>query len=483
MSSQPRVAVVGAGIAGLCAAIAADDSGARVDIIDRAPEGERGGNSQWTEAYLRLIDDATVSEDFEESLITNGSTHLDANVLENYSRDYDAWPSYVKAHPAADPEVVTSFSEGVAPTLAWLKTIGVRFEALPIYHLAMSAPRIAAVGGGTAIVEALVQRLSEAGLTIRYNVTAKGISRGKQGGIRSIQTEDSRGNSEEVPCDAVILASGGFEGNSEMLARYTGAGSRYLRPVAPGGYFNKGECIEQALAVGAAPAGDYTLYHAEPLDPRSKQPEAVVFLYNHGILVNKQGFRFTDEAPGYSDIHYEGICHRISEQPGGIAYAIFDSSIDDVPNWKKVVRSDKQPITAESIEDMAKSLGITPSSLVRTVDQFNNSCQAGHFDPLDLDGLSTDGIAPAKSNWSRPLNSAPFFAYPIVPGIVFTFGGLKTNGEGQVIDKGGNAIPGLFAAGETVGLYYKNYTGATSVLRSAVFGRKAGTAAARLNAA
>lgn len=478
MSARKKIVVVGAGIAGLCAAISAAEAGAEVEIVDRAPKDERGGNSQWTEAYLRMKSDQEVSDDFEESLITNGSANPDPTVVASYATGYDSWPSYVRAHASADPDVVSFFANEVPPTLGWLKAMGLRFESLPIYHLAMSAPRIAAVGGGAAMVACLNDRLHEASLSVTYETTVVGLEFDGDGAISGVVLVDPDRRSALVPCDAVILASGGFEGNSEMLSRYMGPGARYLRPVAPGGYFNRGECIQMALDAGAAAAGDYTLYHAEPLDPRSRQAEAVVFVYNHGILVNKDARRFTDEAPGYSDVHYEGICHRISEQRDGIAYAIFDHTIEDVPNWRKIVRSELPPVMGQTIEELAEKLGLEPEALVDTVVQFNAACGSGHFDPLVLDGRSTKSLFPRKTHWARPLATSPYFAYPVVPGIVFTFGGLKTDSNARVMDSSGRPMPGLFAAGETVGLFFKNYSGATSVLRSAVFGRTAGRVAA-----
>ncbi|HYG42775.1 MAG TPA: FAD-binding protein, partial [Bordetella sp.] len=117
--------------------------------------------------------------------------------------------------------------------------------------------------------------------------------------------------------------------------------------------------------------------------------------------------------------------------------------------------------------------------LQATLDTYNQACTPGKFDALRTDGLATQGgYAPRKSNWARPIDRAPFLAYPIICGNCFTFGGLKVNTRSQVLNTDGDAIPGLYAAGETVGLYYGTYTGATSVLRGAVFGRLAGAEAA-----
>jgi tricarballylate dehydrogenase len=274
------------------------------------------------------------------------------------------------------------------------------------------------------------------------------------------------------------LATGGFAGNPEMLTRYLGRRAKFLRQIAPGGYYNKGEGIDMALDVGAAPAGEYSLFHAEPIDPRSRQAEAVVFIYTHGILVNRQGQRFVDEAAGFPDQHYENVCHCITDQDDGIAYAIFDSAIDDVPNWRKSVRSDQKPFSADSIAALAKLIGVSAEELEKTVSSYNAACGNGTFSPLALDGLSTTGVVPRKSNWARPIEKPPFHAYPVIAAIVFTFGGLKIDARGRVLDGDGRPIPGLYSAGEATGFYHKSYTGATSVMRGAVFGRAAGMAAA-----
>ena len=202
--------------------------------------------------------------------------------------------------------------------------------------------------------------------------------------------------------------------------------------------------------------------------------------FPYGILVNKKGKRFVDEAPGPVDIHYDHIARDISAQPDGIAYVIFDSQIDDVPNWKRSIRTDQPALKADSIDDLARQCGISPTALGHTVDEYNRACPNGIFKPLEVDDLATRGIEPEKSNWSRPLNQGPFYAYPIISGVCFTYGGVKTNSSAQVIDGDGRVIPGLYAVGEAAGLYYQVYTGATSVLRGAVFGRIAGAHAAGL---
>ena len=127
--------------------------------------------------------------------------------------------------------------------------------------------------------------------------------------------------------------------------------------------------------------------------------------------------------------------------------------------------------------ELAQKLGIDARELAATVEAYNAACPAGAFKPLELDGLSTQpGYVPKKSNWARRIDKPPFLAFPIICGNCFTFGGLKVDTQARVINADGAVIPGLYAAGETIGLYYGTYAGATSVLRGAVFGRIAGAA-------
>ena len=118
-----------------------------------------------------------------------------------------------------------------------------------------------------------------------------------------------------------------------------------------------------------------------------------------------------------------------------------------------------------------------------TIAQYNAACGDGPFKPLEKDGLATRGITPPKSNWARAIDRAPYRAWPIISANVFTFGGLKVDRHARVVDQDGRAISGLYAAGETMGIYYRTYTGSTSVLRGAVFGRRAGEHAAQRCAA
>jgi len=474
MSRGKDLLIVGCGIAGTSAAVTALQAGLSVTLLERAPEEEFGGNSRWTEAYLRMKNDAEVSDDFEEHFARNAGVNLDPNVLDAVAGEYAHWPSFVKAHPLPDPELIAHFARSVPPTIAWLKSFGLRFGPQPIYLLTQSTTRIAAQGGGLALIERLMKEARALGADVRFRTTAMDLLRDADGRIAGVRAVDPQGNHAEIRARATLLASGGFEGNPEMMTNYLGAPAAHIRPVARGGYYNKGEGIRMALAVGAAPAGDYGSYHAEPVDPRSRQPEAVVHIYPYGILVNKQGMRFVNEGPGMVDAWYDPITRTIAHQPDGICWVILDAKVEEIPRWKTSIRSDEPPYEAPTLEALVGQLGL-PAATLQTIAAFNRACPpaTAEFKPFELDHRATRGLAPEKSHWCRPIDRPPFRAFPLISANCFTFGGLKVNTHAQVLDGDGKVIPGLYAAGETVGLYHQVYTGATSVLRGAVFGRTA----------
>jgi len=200
--------------------------------------------------------------------------------------------------------------------------------------------------------------------------------------------------------------------------------------------------------------------------------------YPFGIIVNANGDRFVDEGAEFRNYTYARYGREILNQPHQAAFQLFDAKVEHLLRDEYRI-SQVTKASADTVAGLAEKLGIDRNGLCRTVEAFNAAVQPGGFDPTRLDGKRTDGIAPPKSNWALPLDAPPFTGYAVTCGITFTFGGLRINGEAQVMDKDGREMPGLYAAGELVGgLFYGNYAGGSGLMAGSVFGRIAGRNAA-----
>lgn len=470
------VVVVGGGVAGLSAAVAAAEAGARVAVLERSTEAETGGNTRHTEAFLRMKSPDEVADGFEDALVDDFMGHPDPSIVNDAALPARRQSPLYRATHTVDPDYVATLAEQAPPTLRWMSGHGVRFDFMPTPFLTQSTTRMAPVGGGLAIVETMGKAARDLGVEFHFETTARRlVSSGD--GIGGVLAHTPSGPA--VFAGAVVLASGGYQGNFELMARYHGERALTCRPVAKGGNYNKGEGLEMALALGAATAGNFALFHAEPVDPRSGEPEAAIFCFPYGVLVNREGRRFADEARGTVDAWYERTTRAIQAQTEGIAWVILDQRGLAVPNLMAGVRTDVPPVTADTIGELARRLELPVAELEATIAAYNAACPPSDgFDHTRPDGLATDGLTPPKSNWARPIADGPFAAYPIMAANVFSFGGLKTTSAAEVVDRDGRPMPGLYAAGELTGLYYSNYTGSTSVLRGATFGRIAGANAA-----
>ncbi|QAY95498.1 FAD-binding dehydrogenase [Methylovirgula ligni] len=467
------VAVIGCGVAGLSAAVSAVEAGASVVLLERAPKAERGGNSRYTEAWMRMKDETAVADDFVDRMLA-GHGAIGPEMLREVSRDYDNWPPNVKAYPFNDPELVLALAEEAPPAMAWLKSHGVKFTFHSPMLLQKGPERMGPSGGGLAIVEALAQSAERLGIDIRYETTGRALILDDVGTVRGLRCWAPEKGLFVIAANNVVVASGGYQGNLEMMTRYVGANAHLTRPVSPGGVYNKGEGIEMMLAAGAAAAGQYDMFHGEPVDPRSPRHEALIAVVNYGILVNNQGVRFFDEGTNRYEFIYDDISWTIMRQKMGIAHLLFDSRLYEIPNIKTRIKTDQDPIRATSAREMAQKIGVPPASLEATLRKYNAAVREGLYDTAALDGKATEGIVPPKSNWAREINEADLYAFPIMCANTFTCGGVKVNSKAQVVNRDGYPIPGLYAAGETVGLFYNLYVGATSVLRGITLGRIAG---------
>ncbi|WP_072815580.1 FAD-binding protein [Rhodococcus zopfii] len=451
---QLDLLVVGCGAGGLATALQFLQSApsGRVVILERAPKNGRGGNTAWTGAFFRLEEDGSPAADFTTRMIelSRGKT---------------------------DEAIITRLAELAQPTMHWLNQNGVATKSDLTYFLTSKGPRLMPAGGGASIVETLSARIEELGGTIEYGVTAKELIQGDAERVVGVEAVDSSGQPRRFLARTVVLASGGFEGSGELLDRYLGDRGHELAPIAPGGRSNKGEGIEMGIRAGADTDGQFERFHGEPVDARTRCAEALVMVYPYGILVDHHGKRFVDEGADTPDNTFESVAYRIWRDADQFAYVIADQKLMR-HNIARAVLTDREPETAETIDALARRLDLDPDALADTVAKYNAATTAGPLDVTALDGVATEGLEPPKSNWARPLDEPPYVAWPVTCAITFTFGGLKTDEQAQVINREGVPIPGLYAVGEVAGVYHHKYPGATSVLRALVFGRIAGKSAA-----
>jgi tricarballylate dehydrogenase len=455
--SQFDVVVVGGGVAGLSAAVACAEAATpgqalRVAVLERTSYEERGGNTRWTSAYLRLEDVYEVADGFVDDIVAFSGGRTPREYFER-------------------------LVEELPETMDWIQSHGVRFRRLPTYFVTASRPRLQPVGGGEALVDRLTTAAERHGVSILYETTAHGLVQDDAGQVTGVQVERD-GARTRLGARAVVIACGGFEGDVEAASEALGGDAGALIPVAPSVPRNRGEGISMARAAGARTSGGWSDFHAEPVDPRSDQPEALVMVHPYGILVDKHARRFLDEGAATVDESYESVARAVWRQEGSIAYLVTDQQLYDVPGVERALLTDRKPVVAETVRELAGALGVPPDALEQTVRQFNAAVQPGSYDATRIDGKGTSGVTPPKSNWALPIERAPFVAYPISCAMVFTFGGLDTDTDARVLGEDGQPLPGLYAAGECTGVYYGKYPGATSVLRGLVYGRVAGRSAA-----
>ena len=454
-SEAVDVVVVGGGIAGLAAALAAAEEGARAVLLEKASMAERGGNTRFADAQMRFPHPA---DEYGARTYTQEEFRDD---LMRLSRG------------RANPELVDVLVSGAAEAVEWLTGLGVEWEA-GYPHTA--GYRRMPTAGGQGLVDLLYRRAEGKGVAISYETPAQELLLDERGRVVGVRARSPDGLVDLLASGGVVLASGGFQANVAMRVAHLGRFADGL--ILRGSRHDTGDGIRMALAVGAQPAGQWGDYHSAVIDARSPRSECgVTALYNFqmGIIVDAQGRRFLDEGEDFRDNTYVKFGKAIIEEAGGVAFCIFDQQMYGRPEFHRAWRPVGPPTTSDSIEGLATALGIPPEGLVRTVREFNAAVQPGELDLDRLDGKSTRGIAPPKSNWALPLEEPPFVAVPVTGGITFTFGGLKVDRDARVLDTAGRVIEGLYAAGETMGeVFYYNYPGATSVLRGAVFGRIAG---------
>ena len=452
------VLVIGGGNAALCAAISARRAGASVLVLEAAPRFYRGGNTRHTRNMRCAHDSATetlsgpyTEDEFWEDLkrVTQGHT---------------------------DEELARHMIAQSKEMLTWIVDQGVRFQPSLGGTLSLGRTNSFFLGGGRAMLNALYATAEQLGVEIRYDAEVVGLEI-EDGMFLSATVKEQTGTSQ-VRAGALVTASGGFEANIDWLKQGWGeiAGNFLIR----GTPYNRGTILRILIDNDIQQIGDVTQCHAVAIDARAPKFDGGIITrldcVIYGIVVNKNCERFYDEGEDIWPKRYAIWGRLVAAQPDQIAYIIFDAR-----SLELFMPSLFPPIKGDSIAELAGQLGLDPDKLTDTVATFNNAVQPGTFDPDNYDDCTTAGLTPPKTHWARKIEQGPFYAYPVRPGITFTYLGVKVNKEARMIMSDGKPTANMFAAGEIMAgnVLGQGYAAGIGMTIGSVFGRAAGQGAAK----
>jgi tricarballylate dehydrogenase len=359
--------------------------------------------------------------------------------------------------------------------LNWIAEQGVRFQPSLGGTLSLGRTNSFFLGGGRAMLNALYRTAESIGVEIVYDANVVDLE--IDDGMFVSASVEYGGNRTTVHAAALVAASGGFEANIEWLKEYWGdAADNFLIRGTP---YNRGTLLKVLHEKGVEAIGDPTQCHAVAIDARSPKfdggivtrLDCVVF----GIVVNKNAERFYDEGEDFWPKRYAIWGRLVAQQPDQIGYIIFDAK-----SLRLFMPSLFPPVEAASIGELAGKLGLDPELLEQTVSTFNSAVQPGAFDHTIFDNCRTEGLTPPKSHWARAIDLAPFYAYPVRPGISFTYLATRVNKEARMMMKDGRPSANMFAAGEIMAgnVLGKGYAAGIGMTIGSVFGRLAGKGAA-----
>ncbi|MBE3602331.1 FAD-dependent tricarballylate dehydrogenase TcuA [bacterium] len=482
------VIVVGAGNAALAASVSARMNGAnRVLVLEKAPEELRGGNTHYSGGLLRIA----FSEVDEILRLVPKARELPGFVegVEAYPRDL-FWSDLRRMTSGrTDPELGEILISNSFATACWMADQGIRFEPA----ISLGAVRVGnvikwpkgaivrAANEGVGLSRMWFAAAQRHGVEIRYETAATRLRQDSRGRVIGVVVRDPAGV-HELDARAVVLGCGGFEANAAWRAQYLGRPWDHAK--VRGTRYNQGDGLRMAFEIGAMPYGNWSGCHATPIHAgapafgdRKLTDKTNRLSYPYGLMINRLGQRFVDEGEDQAFFTYAKFGGIILNQPGGVAYQIFDAKARELlePRY-----STSDPFAADTLPELIRQLDCDHDAALRTIAEYNAAAGHGEFNPGDRDGMATRGLALPKSNWARKLDTPPFLAWPVTGGITFSFGGLKINERAQAIGTDWRPIEGLYVCGEMVGgLFHNNYPGGSGLMSGAVFGRIAGANAAR----
>ena len=484
------VVVVGAGGAGMTAAITAAAEGKSVVILES--QSMVGGNS--VRATGGMNAGKTVYQDenefgesagVEKTLKTAAEKYADNETITALAKTVsEQWAAY-QANPTGyfdsvelmeldtmiggkginDPELVETLCANSADAIDWLDEHGITLHNVSSFGGA-SVKRIhrpvnaegKTVSVGSYMIPLLQENCEKAGVKMMLDTTATEILTDANGAAVGVKATGASGETVTVNAKAVILASGGFGANLDMVVKYKPELKGFMTTNAPG---IQGQGIEMAQAIGAATV-DMDQIQIHPTVEANTAALITEGLRGDGaILINEEGKRFIDEV-GTRDV----VSAAEIAQTGSYSWLVVDQAMADASSVIQGYIKKGYTVTGATYEELGKAMGVDAAAFAETMEKWNGYVEAKN-DP-DF----------GRTSFANPLNTAPYYAVKVTAGVHHTMGGLKINANTEVLNEKGEVIPGLFAAGEvTGGVHGANRLGGNAVADFTVFGRIAGAAA------
>ncbi len=461
------VLVIGGGNAALCAALMACEAGASVRVLEAAPREWRGGNSGHTR-NLRCMHD----------------TPQDV-LIEAYPED-EFWQDLLKVTGGQTDEALARLVIRHSATCRpWMVRHGVRFQ--PSLSGALHTARTNAffMGGGKALINAYYRSAEQLGAQIHYNAEVDSLELDEGRFVAAWvnhRQPDGQVRRERIEARACVLAAGGFESNRDWLRQAWGRNERGEYPadqfLIRGTRYNQGTLLRFMMNQGADMIGDPTQAHMVAIDARAPLYDGGICTridcVSLGVVVNREAQRFYDEGEDFWPKRYAIWGRLVAGQPGQVAWSVIDAKA--IGRFMPPVFEGTQ---AQTLPELARKLGLDEAAFMQTLGDYNAACRVGTFDHTVLDDCHTEGVTPVKTHWARPIDTAPFYAYAVQPGVTFTYLGLKTDATAAVCF-GGRPSPNLFVAGEMMAgnVLGQGYTAGVGMTIGTAFGRIAGTSAA-----
>jgi tricarballylate dehydrogenase len=452
--------VIGGGNAGLCASLAASQQGRKVLLIERSSEAFRGGNSKYTRD-IRCAHNK--SDPYSDGMYTE----------EEFMEDLLEVTGGVTDFQLAKLTIGSSLTHS-----EWMEAQGIKWQKALKGTLNLARTNRFFIGGGKSLVNCYYERAMKLGVHLVYDSSVEGL-RIEDGKFRSVSVRRNDGTQVTYPGRSVVVAAGGFEGNLEWLREYWGSAADNF--IVRGSKNNDGKLLKLLIKDGAETTGDPRGAHAVAVDARAPRFEGGIVTrvdsIPFGIVVNRDGKRFYDEGENLWPKRYAIWGKLIAEQPQQIAYSIFDSKVIG-----KFLPSMFEPLKSDTIDGLSDLLEIERNNFLSTIKTYNGAVREGQeFDPSRLDSCRTIGLLPDKSHWALRLDSPPFFAYPLRPGITFTYLGLKVDSSARVLIGSGKPYENVYAAGEIMAgnILTQGYLAGLGLTIGTTFGRIAGEAASK----